>query len=57
MHPQDAMLEAMLTGWRAQQSSRGLREITMARREQLVRRFVAPYQRVPVGTGAPRIVG
>lgn len=41
LHPQDAMLEAMLAGWRAQQSSRGLRKITMARREQLVRRFVA----------------
>ena len=37
--PEDAMLEAMLSGWRAQQAARGLREDTVADRERLVRRF------------------
>jgi hypothetical protein len=33
------MFEAMLSGWRAQQAARGLREDTVADRERLVRRF------------------
>ncbi len=33
------MFEAMLSGWRAQQAARGLREETVADRERLVRRF------------------
>ncbi len=33
------MLEAMLSGWRAQQAARGLREDTIDPRERLVRRF------------------
>ena len=37
--PEDAMLEAMLSGWRAQQAARGLREDTVVLRERLVRRF------------------
>jgi integrase/recombinase XerC len=37
--PEDAMLEAMLSGWRAQQAARGLRGDTVADRERLVRRF------------------
>ena len=40
LRPEDAMVEAMLRGWRAQQTARGLREETMFGREQLVRRFV-----------------
>ena len=40
MRPEDAMLEAMLSGWRAQQMARGLAEDTMAPRERLVRRFL-----------------
>jgi site-specific recombinase XerD len=40
LRPEDAMLAAMLRGWRAQQSSRGLREDTMAPRDRLVRRFL-----------------
>ena len=41
IRPEDAMLEAMLSGWRAQQMARGLAEDTMAPRERLVRRFLA----------------
>jgi site-specific recombinase XerD len=40
LHPEDAMFEAMLRGWRAQQAARGLREATIAPRERLVRRFL-----------------
>ena len=39
LRPEDAMFEAMLRGWRAQQVARGLREDTIAPRERLVRRF------------------
>jgi integrase/recombinase XerC len=39
LRPEDAMFEAMLSGWRAQQAARGLREDTSADRERLVRRF------------------
>ncbi len=35
------MLEAMLRGWRAQQTARALREDTIAARERVVRGFVA----------------
>jgi integrase/recombinase XerC len=38
--PQDAMFEAMLRGWHAQQVARGLREDTIVPRERLVRRFL-----------------
>ena len=41
LRPEDAMVEAMLKGWRAQQSARGLQAATMEPRERLVRRFVA----------------
>jgi integrase/recombinase XerC len=40
LRPQDAMVESMLRGWRAQQSARGLREETVVSRELLVRRFL-----------------
>jgi integrase/recombinase XerC len=39
LRPEDAMLEAMLRGWRAQQAARGLREDTISARERLVRSF------------------
>jgi hypothetical protein len=39
LRPQDAMFEAMLAGWRAQQIARGLREELIGSRERLVRRF------------------
>lgn len=41
LHPEEAMFEAMLRGWRAQQTARGLREDTVGPRERLVRRFTA----------------
>jgi integrase/recombinase XerC len=41
LRPEDAMFEAMLRGWQAQQIARGLREDTIAPRERLVRRFAA----------------
>ncbi|HTW97874.1 MAG TPA: hypothetical protein VMD59_03800 [Acidimicrobiales bacterium] len=39
LRPEDAMFEAMLRGWRAQQVARGLRAETIEARERLVRRF------------------
>jgi integrase/recombinase XerC len=39
LRPEDAMVEAMLSGWRAQQSARGLRANTSQPRERLVRGF------------------
>ncbi len=41
LHPEDAMVEAMLRGWRAQQAARGLQQATIEPRERLVRRFLA----------------
>ena len=40
LRPEDAMVEAMLRGWKAQQVSRGLREDTITARERQVRQFV-----------------
>src|SRR5437899_858396 len=40
LRPEDAMVDAMLRGWRAQQAARGLRDDTIAPRERLVRRFL-----------------
>ena len=40
LRPEDAMFEAMLRGWKAQQVARGLREDTIVPRERLVRRFL-----------------
>ena len=40
LRPEDAMFEAMLSGWRAQQAARGLKDDTTAPRERLVRRFL-----------------
>src|SRR6266511_708953 len=39
LRPEDAMFEAMLRGWRAQQTARGLREDTIGARGRLLRRF------------------
>jgi hypothetical protein len=52
LRPQDAMVEAMFRGWRAQQTARGLREETITSRENLVRRFMEfvndyPWQWAP----------
>ena len=35
LRPEEAMVEAMLTGWRAQQAARGLQSGTADAREQL----------------------
>ncbi|WP_460802037.1 tyrosine-type recombinase/integrase [Microbacterium sp. GXF6406] len=40
LDPESVVFEAMLEGWRAQQSARFLKESTMKARERLVRRFV-----------------
>jgi integrase/recombinase XerC len=40
LRPEDAMVEAMLRGWRAQQAARGLTEGVIVRRERLVRSFL-----------------
>jgi len=41
LRPEDAMVEAP-SGWRAQQTARGLQDVAMvAPRERLVRRFIA----------------
>lgn len=39
LRPEEAIFEAMLRGWRAQQAARGLREGTVGPREQLMRGF------------------
>jgi site-specific recombinase XerD len=39
LHPEEQVFEAMLTGWRAQMTSRYLSATTVRQREQLVRRF------------------
>ena len=41
LRPEEAMVEAMLRGWRAQQSARGLQAGTIGYRERLVRAFLA----------------
>jgi integrase/recombinase XerC len=44
LRPEDAMVEAMLRGWRAQQAARGLQDLaTVTPRERLVRRFTNDY--------------
>jgi len=40
LRPEDAMVEAMLRGWRAQQTARGLKDDTIMPRERLMRRFL-----------------
>jgi len=40
LRPEDAMTEAMLHGWRAQQKARGLQDATIEPRERLVRAFM-----------------
>ena len=47
LRPEDAMVEAMMRGWRAQQTARGLRADTIGYRERLVRRFLAFINEFP----------
>ena len=49
------MFEAMLRGWRAQQTARGLREDTIAPRERLVRRFLAFTNEYPWNWGSSQV--
>jgi site-specific recombinase XerD len=53
--PEDAMFEAMLSGWRAQQASRGLRPETIEGRERLVRRFLATSNEYPWNWGPAHV--
>ena len=55
LRPEDAMFEAMLRGWRAQQFARGLRAETIEGREQLVRRFLAETNEYPWGWGPAHV--
>ena len=41
LRPEQAVFEAMLAGWRCQQRSRLLAELTVTWRERIVRRFTA----------------
>ena len=51
LRPEDAMFEAMLRGWRAQQIARGLRADTIEARERLVRRFLEATNEYPWNWG------
>jgi site-specific recombinase XerD len=55
LRPQDAMVEAMLRGWRAQQTARGLKEDTIAPRERLVRRFLEFTNEYPWNWGPSHV--
>ncbi len=55
LRPEEAMFEAMLRGWRAQQVARGLRPDTIEAREQLVRRFVAETNEFPWSWGPAHV--
>jgi integrase/recombinase XerC len=55
LRPEDAMFEAMLRGWRAQQIARGLRSETIDSREQLVLRFSADSNEYPWSWGPAHV--
>lgn len=56
LRPEDAMVEAMLNGWRAQQTARGLQDLaTMVPRERLVRRFIAFTNEYPWNWGPSHV--
>lgn len=55
LRPEDAMVEAMLRGWAAQQAARGLREDTITARERLVRQFVEFTNEYPWGWTAAHV--
>jgi integrase/recombinase XerC len=57
LRPQDAMVEAMLRGWQAQQTARGLREDTIEARERLVRRFLDFTGEYPWNWGPSHVDG
>jgi integrase/recombinase XerC len=51
LRPEDAMTDAMLRGWRAQQKARGLQDATIEPREWLARAFVAFTNEYPWSWG------
>jgi site-specific recombinase XerD len=51
LRPEDAMTEAMLSGWRAQQKARGLQDATIEPRERLVRAFIVFTNEYPWSWG------
>jgi len=55
LRPEDAMAEAMLRGWRAQQTARGLQEDTIGARERLVRRFLGSAGEFPWQWGPAQV--
>ena len=55
LRPEDAMFEAMLRGWRAQQVARGLRTHTIESRERLVRRFLESTNEYPWSWGPAHV--
>ncbi|GAB3436450.1 tyrosine-type recombinase/integrase [Actinophytocola sediminis] len=55
LRPEDAMVEAMLEGWRAQQTARGLQEGTIVPRERLVRRFISFTNEYPWRWGPAQV--
>jgi integrase/recombinase XerC len=55
LRPEDAMVEAMLKGWRAQQTARGLQEATIVPRERLVRRFIVSTNEYPWQWGSSHV--
>jgi len=55
LRPEDAMVEAMLKGWRAQQTARGLKEDTIAPRERLVGRFLKFTNEYPWSWGPSHV--
>jgi integrase/recombinase XerC len=55
LRPEDAMVDAMLRGWRAQQLGRGLQEQSIMDRELLVRRFLAFTNEYPWNWAAAHV--
>ncbi len=55
LRPEEAMFEAMLQGWRAQQTARGLQADTIGDRERLVRRFLAWTNEFPWNWGPAHV--
>jgi integrase/recombinase XerC len=55
LRPEDAMVEAMLRGWRAQQTARGLQAGTIAPRERMVQRFLAFTNEYPWSWGPSHV--
>jgi integrase/recombinase XerC len=51
LRPEDAMVEAMLHGWRAQQKARGLQDATIEPRERLMRAFIGFTNEYPWSWG------